>query len=79
MKTAILIINLLFITLISCNNNNDDNGFTPSLPAATQTGANTFGCYIDGNLLVPRDGTGYYGTPDDGMSSPVSGTPPLDL
>lgn len=66
MKTTILIINLLFITLSSCNSN-DDNSFTPTLPPATQTGANTFGCYIDGNLLVPRDGDGTFNSTSKGM------------
>lgn len=75
MKTIILTL-IFFITVLMGCNNNDDNKFIPTLPPATQTGANTFGCYIDGKLLVPRDGTGYYGGSDDGMSSPVSGTPP---
>ena len=35
-----------------------------SLPAETQTGANTFGCYINGNLLIPRSGTGDVGSSD---------------
>ena len=65
MKTTILIINL-FITITSCNSNND-NSFTPTLPAITQTGANTFGCYIDGNLLVPRDGDGTFNSTSKGM------------
>jgi len=65
MKNIILIINLLFITLTSCNN--DDNGFTPTLPPITQTGENTFGCYVDGKLLTPRDGTGTYTGADKAM------------
>ena len=47
---------LLF--LISCSNNSDYQPFVPSLPPITQSGANTFGCYINGVLLTPRDGTG---------------------
>jgi len=74
MKTTILIINLLFITLTSCNN--DDNGFTPTLPPATQSGENTFGCYVDGKLLTPRDGTGTYLGADRGMQFLGLGTPP---
>ena len=27
----------------------------PELPAATQTGANTFGCLVDGELVIPFD------------------------
>ena len=72
MKTTILIINLLLITLSSCNSN-DDNSFTPTLPPATQTGANTFGCYIDGNLLVPRDGDGTFNSPSHGVDYLASG------
>jgi len=62
MKATILIINLIFITLSSCNNN-DNNEFTPT----SQTGENTFGCYVDGKLLTPRDGTSLYGGSADGM------------
>jgi hypothetical protein len=67
MKTTILIINLLIITLTSCNPNNGNDGFTPTLPPITQTGENTFGCYVDGKLLIPRDGAGVFGSPDRGM------------
>jgi len=59
MKTILLTL-LTIITLTSCNKNDDDNEFTPTLPPITQTGANTFGCYVNGNLLTPRDGTGTY-------------------
>ena len=76
MKTTILTFYLLIITLASCSSNDNDNGFTPTLPPITQTGENTFGCYIDGELLVPRDGTGYYGGSDDGMLTSVSGDAP---
>lgn len=72
MKTIILIINLLLITLSSCNSN-DDNSFTPTLPPITQTGANTFGCYIDGKLLVPRDGDGTFNSPSHGVDYLASG------
>ena len=65
---------LLF--LVSCSNKSDYQPFVPSLPPITQTGANTFGCYIDGVLLTPRDGTGgLYGTPK-GMVFSGSGDPP---
>ncbi|NIJ43700.1 hypothetical protein FHR24_000139 [Wenyingzhuangia heitensis] len=39
------------------------------LPPITTTGANTFGCYIDGELLVPKDNLASW-TPG---TSPVSG------
>lgn len=61
-----LLLVLTIITTLSCCNNDDDT-FTPTLPPITQTGANTFGCYIDGNLLTPRDGTGTFNVPDRGM------------
>jgi len=70
LKTAIL----LFITFISCSTNN--NEFTPTLPEATQTGQNTFGCYVDGNLLIPRNGTGTIYGPDRGMRFWALGSPP---
>lgn len=58
---------MLLISLTSCKTYGDDE-FIPSLPPITTTGENTFGCYIDGNLLTPRNGTGYQGASDDGMS-----------
>ena len=45
---------VIVIMAFSCEKENDE----PQLPPATQTGANTFGCYINGELLVPKDGTG---------------------
>ncbi len=48
---------LLIIPLtFSCCNNDDDNPPTnpvDQLPPATQTGANTFGCLLDGELFLP--------------------------
>ena len=43
----------LLLTLTSCNK--DD---LPGLPPITTTGENTFGCYVDGVLITPRDGHG---------------------
>jgi len=66
MKKTILKTLLIFtlLNLYNCNNDDNEPGFTPTLPAITQTGANTFGAYIDGKLLTPRDGSGgIYGTP----------------
>ncbi|WP_445730732.1 hypothetical protein [Mariniflexile sp.] len=63
MKTTILILSLLLLQ--GCSENDKD--FTPTLPSITQTGANTFGCYVDGKLLTPRDGTGSTLSPDYGM------------
>ncbi|PHR69653.1 MAG: hypothetical protein COA67_09590 [Lutibacter sp.] len=73
-KYTLLLFTLLF-TLLSCSKDDDDT-FTPTLPEATQTGENTFGCYIDGNLLTPRDGSGTFNNPDVGMKEIVLGTSP---
>ncbi|WP_046758677.1 DUF6252 family protein [Kordia jejudonensis] len=44
--------------LTSCNND-DDHPTNPvdQLPAATQTGENTFGCLLDGEVFLPSGGT----------------------
>lgn len=51
--------NLLFILIafliVGCRDSSDDN--SPKLPPETQTGANTFGCLVNGRLFYPRDGT----------------------
>ena len=73
--TTLFLGGLLF--LVSCSNKSDYQPFVPSLPPITQTGANTFGCYIDGVLLTPRDGTGgLYGTPKGMRRIAGSGDPP---
>lgn len=46
MKTVIAV--LLLVSFISCKKNVDE------LPPATQNGANTFGCRIDGSIWVPQ-------------------------
>ena len=58
---------LILLLLLGCSKDEDNNTFTPTLPEATQTGKNTFGCYIDGKLLTPRDGTGSVFGADHGM------------
>ncbi|HRZ31584.1 MAG TPA: hypothetical protein P5188_04690 [Flavobacterium sp.] len=52
MKRVLLL--LLITFTLSCCNNNDDNPQNPldQLPPATQTGANTFGCLINGEPFV---------------------------
>ncbi|MDO6743113.1 hypothetical protein Q4553_00860 [Tenacibaculum soleae] len=54
MKTNILKTVLLFITFtfINCSNNEDPQD---QLPPITQTGANTFGCLVNGRVFVPKD------------------------
>ena len=53
MKRTILL--LLIITTLSCCNKDDDTPIIPieQLPPATQTGANTVGCLLDGKAFLP--------------------------
>lgn len=51
----------------SCSKENNPIDPGPQLPPATQTGANTFGCFINGSLLMPRDGTRGVGVVGSGM------------
>lgn len=55
---------IILLTLISCENKDDSS----SLPPITTTGENTFGCYVNGVLVTPRDGPGgLNGQPAEGM------------
>ena len=64
MKTKIL----LFLTILSLMGCSSDDTTTPQqkLPPATTTGANTFGCIIDGKILIPRSGNTSQVTPLSG-------------
>ncbi len=53
MKQTILL--FLIVMLFSCSKN-EPSSPESKLPPETQTGANTFGCLIDGNLFLPRSG-----------------------
>ena len=67
MKKLILKIIIVF-TLVSCNKDEITvSSCEDQLPAITTTGANTFGCCINGNLLKPRDGSGTFGGADGGF------------
>ncbi len=61
MKLLKLISLLLLLTTVftfsQCKKNKD----TPQLPPETTTGAMTFGCKINGEVFVPRDGRGKSG------------------
>lgn len=46
----LLLIGCLVLVLLGCSKDNPEEG----LPKETQTGANTFGCLIDGKLYKPR-------------------------
>lgn len=53
-------ISILFLLLIlfSCSKN-DDDGTSSNLPEITSEGANTFGCYINGQVFLPKNGDGW--------------------
>ncbi len=62
MKNLILLLLTTFV--ISCCNKGDDEQpktELEKLPPATQTGANTAGCYINGELLIPKNGEQQFG------------------
>lgn len=52
-----LILTLLFLSAFSCGRNSEDSTTQNTLPPATQTGANTAGCYVNGILLLPKNGS----------------------
>jgi hypothetical protein len=54
MKKLFLLLLTTFI--ISCSTDDSSNNPVLKLPPETQTGANTFGCIIDGKILIPRSG-----------------------
>lgn len=67
MKNLILAI-LVFGFLYSCQKDDVESLNTdPELPLITQTGENTFGCFANGILITPRDGSGTFGFPDPGL------------
>jgi hypothetical protein len=58
-KNFILLILLSWIGLYACKKDPPPNVYPPpvdytKLPPETQTGANTFGCLVDGKVWVPR-------------------------
>jgi hypothetical protein len=57
------IITALFLLLIGCSS---DSSPEDGLPPETKNGANTFGCIINGKLLLPRSG-------NDNIVNPLSG------
>src|SRR5690554_4511622 len=65
MKNLILYTGLITVILMGCYPTKDE--FVPTLPPITQTGENTFGCYVNGVLITPRDGSGTFNVPDRGM------------
>jgi len=48
---------LIFLNIFKCSDWKDESGIpAPILPQETQTGTNTFGCYVNGNLYVAQMG-----------------------
>ena len=67
-KTILTFLAILFLASCSKDDNLEPTPTPVSqLPPETQTGANTFGCLINGNLLLPRDGTRGVGATGMGM------------
>lgn len=58
MKNILLSLFVLSLFSTTSCNNNDDNPQNPidQLPPETQTGENTFGCLLDGEVFVPSGG-----------------------
>ncbi|MBR9844858.1 MAG: hypothetical protein GYB35_01535 [Algicola sp.] len=63
MKNSILIV-LITVLCFSCGNDDALTTNERSLPPITQNGANTFGCYIDQLLFIPRNGDGTFNNSD---------------
>ncbi|WGH74388.1 DUF6252 family protein [Tenacibaculum tangerinum] len=64
MKIKILKTVLLFAVILFFNcSNNDDSIEQDQLPPITQTGANTFGCVVNGKVLIPKDALPSLGGP----------------
>jgi hypothetical protein len=80
MKTHILRIWLYAVLCISFWTCKSSNSPTPleQLPPATQTGANTFGCLIDGQAWIPNGTSGFIPSPaiNGGYLGQSTFTPP---
>ncbi len=70
MKTTILKTTLLLVALTFLNCTSTDAP-QDQLPPITQTGANTFGCIINGKVLMPKDSRGSLGgvNPRNGITA----------
>tara|TARA_R110001592_G_scaffold174822_1_gene413774 strand:- start:204 stop:953 length:750 start_codon:yes stop_codon:yes gene_type:complete len=51
----VTVITLFIVTACGCSKISDGDTWNPELPPITQTGANTFGCKINGVVMIPRD------------------------
>jgi len=61
MKNTFLL--LTVILTLSCCKNDDDNNSVSNLPPATQVGANTVGCLVNGQVFLPHQ---------EGLNTPVN-------
>ncbi|MEJ8598486.1 hypothetical protein JSO62_07255 [Riemerella anatipestifer] len=52
----LLLATLIGLNAMSCTDRNKDD-YNPQLPPITQTGAWTFGCKINGEVMIPQDAT----------------------
>jgi hypothetical protein len=61
-KKSLIHLSLYFFGLLACKKEGikPTNNPLSELPPATQSGANTFGCFIDGNVLVSNKSTCTY-------------------
>lgn len=59
--SKITIFSFFLLLLLGCSKDNLSNDSNVSLPPETQVGANTFGCYANGKLIVPRGYGAYNG------------------
>ena len=62
MKKTLLLLFIMMLAGCSTDSNSPEDG----LPPETKTGANTFGCLIDGKILLPRNG-------NNNVVNPLSG------
>ncbi|MFC6267753.1 hypothetical protein [Frigoriflavimonas asaccharolytica] len=62
MNKNLLLLLLCVTVLVQCARSSEESTqdvYNPQLPAITTTGANTFGCKINGVVMVPRNSIGY--------------------
>lgn len=67
----ILSLSILLFTSLKCRK--DKNEAPDTLPPITQTGANTFGCKVDGKIWAPYAKCGFGNNPCGEMSANVQG------
>ena len=62
LRICLYVMLVMFASCNSCKKELTTEDLVAQLPPATQTGANTFGCLIDGKPYVPNGYTGWSGT-----------------